>query len=128
MNVKGSYVKYLSALLMFGTNGIVASFISLSSYEIVFARLLIGGLLLAAVFVLSRQKVRLFQNKRDAVFLAVSGVSMGLSWMFLYEAYQKIGVGIASLAYYCGPVIVMILSPALFREKLTWAKACGFSR
>lgn len=31
-----AYLNYLLALLLFGTNGIVASFISLSSYEIVF--------------------------------------------------------------------------------------------
>jgi drug/metabolite transporter (DMT)-like permease len=58
--------------------------------------------------------------------LIVSGIAMGASWMFLYEAYQQIGVGIASLAYYCGPVIVMILAPVLFREKLTWTKVAGF--
>ena len=51
---------------------------------------------------------------------------MGTSWMFLYEAYQKIGVSYASLMYYCGPVIVMILSPLLFKEKLTFQKITGF--
>jgi len=51
---------------------------------------------------------------------------MGASWMFLYEAYSQIGVSIASLAYYCGPVIVMALSPFLFRERLTWSKSIGF--
>lgn len=30
---------------------------------------------------------------------------MGTSWMFLYEAYARIGVSIATLAYYCGPVL-----------------------
>lgn len=46
--------------------------------------------------------------------------------MLLYEAYQQVGISIASLAYYCGPVIVMILSPFLFRETLTWPKIAGF--
>lgn len=126
MDNKTSYIKYFAALLMFGTNGIVASYIALSSYEIVFTRLLIGTLLLIAIFALFRQKVRLFMVKKDMACLAISGVAMGLSWMFLYEAYQQIGVSIASLAYYCGPVIVMVLSPVLFREKLTWAKTAGF--
>lgn len=31
-----AFVKYISALLLFGLNGIVASHISLNSYEIVF--------------------------------------------------------------------------------------------
>lgn len=56
----------------------------------------------------------------------VSGIAMGTSWIFLYGAYAKIGVGIASLLYYCGPVIVMALSPLLFKEKLTLFKCIGF--
>lgn len=42
--------------------------------------------------------------------LIVSGIAMGTS-VFLYEAYVRIGVSIAALFYYCGPVIVMALSP-----------------
>ena len=56
----------------------------------------------------------------------ISGVAMGTSWLFLYEAYRQIGVSVATLAYYCGPVFVMVLSPILFKEKLTWTKVCGF--
>lgn len=51
---------------------------------------------------------------------------MGASWMFLYEAYTQIGVSVATLAYYCGPVIVMFLAPLLFRERITWIKIFGF--
>ena len=51
---------------------------------------------------------------------------MGASWMFLYEAYSRIGVSIASLLYHCGPVIVMALSPLLFGERLTLCKMAGF--
>lgn len=126
MNVKKSYFKYFTALLMFGMNGIVASYISLSSYEIVLTRTMIGSLLLIIVFTLTRQRLKLFENKKDMLYILISGVSMGTSWLFLYEAYQQIGVSIASLLYYCGPVIVMILSPILFNEKLTWPKIIGF--
>jgi len=51
---------------------------------------------------------------------------MGLSWMFLYEAYARVGVGVATLIYYCGPVIVMALAPALFGEKLSAPRLLGF--
>jgi drug/metabolite transporter (DMT)-like permease len=46
--------------------------------------------------------------------------------VFLFEAYAQIGVSIATLAYYCGPVIVMILSPIIFKEKITDTKLLGF--
>lgn len=120
------YFKYIFALLLFGTNGIVASHISLTSYEIVLLRTMIGSLLLITIFILTKGKLSFLAHKQQVSFLAVSGIAMGVSWMFLYEAYTLIGVSIASLAYYCGPVIVMMLSPLLFREKLAITKIIGF--
>ena len=124
--MKTSYLKYIFALLLFGSNGIVASLIHLSSYEIVLLRTLLGSLLLIAIFFIAREKLTFYKYKTQSIFLAVSGIAMGTSWIFLYEAYDEIGVSLASLAYYCGPVIVMILSPLLFREKLTKIKVCSF--
>ena len=126
MKRKKAYFKYIAALLLFGLNGIVASHIALSSYEIVFTRTLIGSLLLVLIFMATRQKAHFLENKTHLLYLVISGVAMGTSWMFLYEAYRQIGVSLASLAYYCGPVIVMILSSILFKEKITGARILGF--
>ena len=126
MNSK-AFIKYISALLLFGLNGIVASHIPLNSYEIVFLRTLIGSILLIALFLIGKGKFHIKEYKKDTLFIVLSGVAMGTSWMFLYEAYQQIGVSLSSLLYYCGPVIVMILSPLIFREKLTAPKLFGFA-
>lgn len=126
IKMKNAYFKYVIALLLFGSNGIVASYILLSSYEIVYLRTLIGSIFLIFIFVLSKQKVQLWKNKSHFLYVVISGVAMGASWMLLYEAYVQIGVSIATLSYYCGPVIVMILSPLIFREKMTSAKLLGF--
>ena len=123
---KTALMKYLCALLLFGLNGIVAGHIPLTSYEIVFLRTLIGSVLLILLFFLRKGNLHPKVNKRDTLFVIFSGIAMGASWMFLYEAYQQIGVSLASLLYYCGPVFVMILSPLLFKEKLTVQKAAGF--
>ena len=125
MNNK-AFFKYIFALLLFGSNGIVASFIDLSSQNIVMLRTLIGSILLIAIFFISGGKLTFYKHKRQFLFLVVSGIAMGTSWMFLYEAYARIGVSIASLLYYCGPVIVMALSPLLFKERLTANKVLGF--
>ena len=124
--MKTAYFKYIFALLLFGSNGIVASFIDLSSYEIVLLRTFIGSLLLIAIFFLTREKLTFYRHKNQFVCLALSGVAMGASWVFLYEAYSQIGVSLASLTYYCGPVIVIMLSPILFKEKLTKTKITSF--
>ena len=121
-----AFIKYISALLLFGLNGIVASHILLNSYEIVFLRTLIGSVLLIILFLLGKGKFHIREYKKDTLFIALSGIAMGTSWMFLYEAYQQIGVSLSSLIYYCGPVIVMVLSPLIFREKLTAPKLLGF--
>lgn len=119
-------VKYLCALLLFGLNGIVSSHIALNSYEIVFLRTMIGSILLICIFLFSKENFHWKEYKKDFFYITLSGIAMGTSWMFLYEAYQQIGISYASLLYYCGPVIVMILSPLLFKEKLTFPKIAGF--
>lgn len=125
MNNK-AFLKYIFALLIFGSNGIVASFIDLSCQNIVLIRTLIGSILLFAIFFISGGKLTFYKHKKQFLFFIVSGIAMGTSWIFLYEAYARIGVSIASLLYYCGPVIVMALSPFLFKEKLTANKIIGF--
>ncbi len=117
---------HLFSLLLFGSNGVVASKIALESEEIVLFRTLIGGALLLAFFLLGGGKFTFYCHKKDFLFLFLSGVSMGASWMFLYEAFARVGVSVASLLYACGPVIVMILSPLVFREKLTVKGMLGF--
>ena len=49
-------IKYIAAMLIYGTNGIVASFIDLPSEEIVLMRTLIGGALLSRLVLLSRSR------------------------------------------------------------------------
>jgi drug/metabolite transporter (DMT)-like permease len=124
--MKTAYLKYILALLLFGTNGIVASNISLSSYEIVYLRTMIGSFMLILIFVITKGKLSVFHKRKQLLSLMVSGIALGTSWIFLYEAYQQIGVSFASLAYYCGPVIVMVLAPILFQERLTITKGIGF--
>ena len=120
MNI--ALAKHLFSLLLFGSNGIVASRIALTSYEIVFLRCLLGSLLLGAVVLAARKPLGILREKRSALLIAASGMAMGASWMFLYEAFTQIGVSFATLTYYCGPVILVALSPILFGESLTRLK------
>jgi drug/metabolite transporter (DMT)-like permease len=119
------YFKYVLSLLLFGSNGIMASLILLSSYEVVFWRTLIGSLFLLALFLMSGGKFKAIHHKKHWVYALISGAALGISWIFLFEAYSEIGVSVASLAYYCGPVLVIAISPLLFNERLTAARLAG---
>ena len=44
---------------------------------------------------------------------------MGINWILLFEAYKYTKVCVATLSYYFAPVLVMILSPIIFKEKMT---------
>lgn len=136
-----SYAAYLSSLLLFGSNGIVAAMVALPSLDIVVARTFLGALLLGALLAGTtawRARARKApaaslparpssRAEREALALfALSGAALGASWIVLFEAYRVVGVGTASLLYYCGPVIVMALAPLLFRERLSVAKVAGF--
>ena len=121
-----AYLKYLTALFLFGSNGIVASHIALSSYEIVFFRLSLGSLFLLLLCLATKQNLNFRRYPRDLFLNILSGMAMGASWLFVYEAYVQLGVSIASLLFYCGPVIVMALSTVIFGEKLSKNKISGF--
>lgn len=120
------YGAYFIALILFGTNGVLASHISLISTQIVLLRTGLGSLLLASLFFLRRGHFSIRQNKKAYGYLTFSGAMMGASWMFLYEAYRYVGVGIASLCMYSSLILVMIASVILFREPLSLAKGLAF--
>ncbi len=127
MSASGStYIVFVISLVLFGSNGVVADGISLSSAQIVLMRTLLGSLMLAAALLVLKDR-RAFGDSRQRMYLAVSGAAMGISWILLYEAYLLSGVGLSSVLYYCGPAIVMALSPFVFGEKLTAASIAGFA-
>ena len=123
---KHPFLFYLASLLLFGSNGIVASFVKLPSTEIVFWRTGLGALLLILLLFCIKYNCVFRKEYKQLPFIIISGIAMGGSWMFLYEAYRQIGVSTASLLYYCGPVIIMIISPLLFKERLTIVKIVSF--
>lgn len=127
MKTRNSYIKYIAGLLLFGSNGTIASFIHLQSYQIVYLRTFLGAALLLIVLFASRRALAGLKNPGDLLRVIISGAAMGVGWLFLFEAYTRIGVGLSSLLYYCGPVIVIALSPVLFKEKIGLRKLPAFA-
>jgi len=120
--MKRAYFKYILALLLFGSNGVAASHIGLTSYEIVLLRSLLGSILLIVIFFFAKLKLTALRHKKDMIYIALSGMAMGADWLFLFEAFAQIGVSIGTLINYLGPVIVVAISPLLFKERITGFK------
>ena len=119
-------LKYIISLIIFGSNGILASMIKISGCQIVMFRTLMGSILLISICIATIRDLSFARNKRALAYLCLSGISMGISWVFLYEAYDYLGVSLATLGYYCGPIFVIALSPFLFGEKLNTRKIICF--
>ena len=115
------YAAYILSLLLFGTNGLYVAHISLASSHIVLFRTLIGGFMLT-LLVLLRGGFALGDVRAELVPLLFGGIALGLNWVALFGAYRLLNVSLATLIYYAGPMLVMLFSPLLFREKLTGLK------
>ena len=121
MNRSKYLILFVASMVIFGTNGLLVANISLGSAEIVLMRTFLGSLFLLAV-VLVKRSFSFADLKADLVPATMGGAALGLNWVLLFSAYRSAGVGLSTLTYYCGPIIVLALSPVLFREKLTWNK------
>ena len=120
--MKKAFWTYIFGLILFGSNGVAASCIHLTSQQIVLLRTLLGFALLAVLYFATGHRLTAGQHKRDCAFLALSGVAMGADWMLVFEAYGQIGIGLSTIINYCGPILVIVTAPLFFRERLTWQK------
>lgn len=125
--MKKAFWAYIFGLILFGSNGVAASCIHLTSQQIVLLRTLLGFALLAVLYFATGHRLTAGQHKRDCAFLALSGVAMGADWMLVFEAYGQIGIGLSTIINYCGPILVIVTAPLFFRERLTWQKGLALA-
>ena len=124
MNNNRDKMMMIAAMTIFGTIGIFRRYIPLPSSTLALARGVIGTLfLLTLVLFVKKQRLDGGAIRRNLAFLVISGALIGFNWILLFEAYQYTTVAVATLCYYMAPVIVVMVSPFLFKEKLTPLKA-----
>ena len=114
------------SMVIFGTIGIFVKFIPLSSGEIALIRAVFAFLLVGGYMLIKGQKISFKNSKKEFLLLLLSGAAMGFNWIFLFEAYKYTTVSVATLSYYFAPVIVMVLSPLIFKERITLKKLICF--
>lgn len=112
-------MQLIISMTIFGTIGLFVREIAVSSGELALYRAILAAVLITGYLVVTRQKIDAKAIRKEIPVLLGSGVAMGVNWILLFEAYRYTTVSVATLSYYFAPVIVIILSPILFREKLT---------
>lgn len=106
------------SMIIFGTLGVFTRNIAVTSGELALYRAILAALLILGYFGITKQKIDFKSIKKELVFLLFSGMAMGANWILLFEAYKHTTISAATLSYYFAPVIVTIVCPILFREKL----------
>ena len=108
-----------TAMFVFGTLAPFVRNINVSSGELALYRAVLAAILVGGFLLVTKQKLSPGNIKKELVLLILSGAAMGVNWILLFEAYKYTTVSVATLSYYFAPVIVMLVCPLLFREKLT---------
>ena len=109
----------IASMTIFGTLGLFVRNIPVSSGELALYRAVLAALLIGAFLLVTKQKIPFANIGKEVPLLLASGIAMGINWILLFEAYKYTTVSAATLSYYFAPVIVTVVCPVLFREKLT---------
>lgn len=118
VNLSRERGKYALAVILYGTIGLFLRQVKLPSELVAMCRGVIGSLFILGFLrwkggALDRAAIR-----RNLRWLVISGVCLGLNWIFLFAAYIETTVAVASLCNYMAPILVIVAAPFALGEKL----------
>lgn len=109
-----------AAMVIFGTLGVFTRNIGVTSGELALYRAVLACVLIGVYLVfIKKGGLNLKNTGRELPLLLASGIAMGINWILLFQAYRYTTISAATLSYYFAPVIVTVVSPLLFHERLT---------
>ena len=108
-----------ASMAIFGTLALFVRNISVSSGELALYRAILASAIIGIYLLVTRQSIPVKRIRRTLPLFLLSGMAMGFNWILLFEAYKYTTVSVATLSYYFSPVIITVICPLIFREKLT---------
>ena len=119
MKRKTDKIMLCVSMAIFGTIGLFTRNISVSSGELALYRAILAAALIFLYLILTKQKMDLKSIGKEVPLLLFSGIAMGINWVLLFQACRYTTISAATLSYYFAPVIVTVVCPFLFHEKMT---------
>lgn len=104
--MKRSQIQLISAMLIFGSLGLFVRQLPLPSAVIAALRAGIGAGVLGLYKVIRHTPLQLPKSFQARLALLISGILLGSNWVFLFEAYRRTTVSVATLCYYLAPILV----------------------
>lgn len=118
----------LLAAALWGTMGLFVRYFSaigLGSMDIVALRVLVAAVALPAVVGILKPDGFRVRWKDLWVFFGTGMLSIAMFTYCYFSTIQATSMGVAAVLLYSAPVIVVLLSAFLFKEKITWVKAAA---
>ena len=120
MDRKKETLGYLFAVLLYGMTGTLLRYTNVPGEVEAFVRGVIG-----CATILIIVKITGKQINKNALFsqwklLVISGACLGLNWVLLFAAYKSTSVAIASLLNNLAPIVLLAISPVIFKTRLNW--------
>jgi drug/metabolite transporter (DMT)-like permease len=109
-------------MAVFGTVGLFVRNIDLEPGEISFYRCVIAMVVITTIVLVRRRGDWRIPLHGQWLLILVSGLVLGLNWMFLFAAYKYTTISNGILCYYMAPIFVLILSPLVLKEKIPLRK------
>ena len=117
--MKKSTFMLIVSMAVFGTIGAFKRYIGVSAGELALYRAILAIVFIGLVLLVTKRPIPFRQIGKQLPLLLISGAAMGINWILLFLAYENTSVSIATLSYYFAPIIVTLMCPILFKEKLT---------
>lgn len=119
---KRSVLSVILSMVIFGTIGPVRKEIILPSSVVAFFRAAGGALFLLIWMAFRRICPEKKAIRENAFLLCLSGTLLGFNWIALFESYRYTTVAVSTLCYYMAPVLIILVSPLILKERLTLRK------
>ena len=117
--MKIARIQFISSMFIVGSIGLFVRHIPFSSAQIALARGISGFVFIFVISIVSGYKLNVQKIQANLWILIASGVSLGVNWILLFQAYTYTTISNATICYYFAPVLVMMLSPRILKEPLT---------
>ena len=121
-NLAMERTKYIIAVVLYGTIGMFLRYVSLPSELVAMCRGSIGSVFILLYLKRRHQGLDWKAIRANRFWLIISGISLGMNWIFLFAAYTHTTVAVASLCNYMAPIIVVIIAPMVLHEPLNLKK------
>lgn len=108
----------LLSMFIFGTIGVIRKNVTFPSAFIAGVRGIAGALFLMCF----NRKFNRQAVKKDLPLLITAGVLIGINWIFFFESQRYTSIAVATMCYYTAPIIVILISPFILKEKLSLNK------